>query len=456
MAKKISRLFKILSSLILFYSISFHTYNKKEPEEIFEFRLPPQDEISISENTINLGPKPYEIANIKLRYFETLKTLNLDNILEQGDFLDKQFIINGPWQTNISKNQEYPGINLEKKTINTLKANKIDLEKRLGFFHYWQDEKGRVRFEKSDEDSSLIAYLENAAITNGPFTIYQERDNDHLSVRTSYGYFDAIPMKIILEKQGACLDTIETINEKDYPPYFVSYRLKNKENIGEKDIMWMLKAYENQKGDYFDLNDYDLVCSDIIGQILKTIGINYRGILKKNKISNIRYSQRNMSNFINLIEKEGLEENMHYYLENNDRDIFNIGGWVNLTPINFNIENFNLGQIVIFTRYFASGPDTGQTQRRNVHVGMISGLRDKMIDRVAMITSTSNIAPYTEQIKLYHGHDFQYWYDHLRSTYLGSDETSEALTYRVRMIIDFPEVLTYLKNKYGETGSKFK
>jgi|GEM_PF-6511609 len=417
--------------------------NDSKKEEYYYFKMPEQEIISKNDDSILLGNPDFYSYGDWIYYFDTLKQFDITYI----ELIDKKLRINGNWKINISDLGE-------RKKIFSLKGEEICLEKRLNFLHFPLDSEGKIEFKS--ENDMLVAYIENTSLLNGPFIVFPDSTGFNLDVRTDYGNFDPMPMKVILRKEGESVDSLEIKKTAEYPPYFISYRLKNKDSINSEDILWILNAYQYQKGNYFGINSNELVCADIITHVIKTIGLDYIDILKKNNLSYEAYSQRNIGRFLQLVKKEGLEDKIHYFLKNDDEKIFKTAGWENLIPLNFGIEDFKEGQLVIFARYFSTGNKKGMAQKRIAHTGIISELSSGSIKKVAMITSISKKVPYRDNILFYLGHDFWYWYDHLRSVYI-SDETEEALTYRVRAILDFPEILTFLKNKYSDSRTdRFK
>ncbi|MEM4152999.1 MAG: hypothetical protein QXK80_02710 [Candidatus Pacearchaeota archaeon] len=426
-----SKILKSLGIATLLFGLYKTTDSKKE--QVYYFEIPKQEKITINpiSNSVLLGnPEFYSLETLWL--LDSLKTLDLSEIFED-DILDKKFIVLGNWKVKIPMMQY---INLKPEKVRALNGKKITLEKKLEFLHEKWQEKGSVVFEMIQD--TLTTTMENLALINGPFTIKSYLNKTE--IHSNYGDFVPIPMKIITPH-----DTIEIINERNYPPYFISYKLKNKKEINGKDILEIIKAYENQKGDYFNVNDKHLVCSDIISHVIKTLGIDYKKLLKENKLTYEGYFQRNIPSLINLIEKRELNHLVHYFLDNDDKKIFELESWENLKPENFNLESFKVGQLIVFTRYFASGPNKGKCQKRLAHVGIISESEKDIIKRVAMVTSVGK-PPYTDNIKMYLGHDFKAWYES-RLVYTGSDETKDTLTYRIRKIIEFPELVTELKNK---------
>lgn len=123
----------------------------------------------------------------------------------------------------------------------------------------------------SRDSSGIVTFkLTYSQVTNGPFTVFPE--GKRLVVRSHYNHMDVIPLKVIYNKFTIPLDMVEFKWEKDYPPYYVSQYYINRNRITNKDIIDILNSYSNLSGDYFNENTKQLVCTDAVTLIIKTIG----------------------------------------------------------------------------------------------------------------------------------------------------------------------------------------
>lgn len=291
-----------------------------------------------------------------------------------------------------------------------------------------------------DENKILNVETDFSKIRNGPFLAYP--NNGKINVKSFYGKFDVIPMKFS-SKSSEDNEEIEFVNEKNYPPYFVSKRLTKKDSLTSEDAVWILDSYKNLYGDYFKVNHKSLVCTDAAMLLIKTSGINLEKELLKNKISGNEYIQRNISSLMGLTEKNG--RNLNTFHKGNLEKILNEGEYGNLNPHNFGIKSFSPGQVIIFSRFYNSGPLKGRIQKKFVHLSVISKTDGKKIIETSSVSSQTTKPPYDKNIMLGFT-DFEDWYIG-RSDYRGSDETNESLTYRIYGVVDWVDVINKIKRK---------
>lgn len=289
------------------------------------------------------------------------------------------------------------------------------------------------------KDSVLTISTKRSLVRNGPFTIFPTSNG--LEVKSSYGKYDVVPMKVFNGKEN-----IEVKDEKNYPPYYVSSEFTNKDSISSKDVQKILNSYVHLYGDYFRVNHKALVCTDVATLVMKTVGIDYGKELTKYHVFGNDYRQRNISVFKNFLKKRGIyDENIYYFMGRNLERIISSPGYDKLTPENFGMDNFSPGELLFFTRAYATGPLRKSLQREDVHFGIISEVKDNKIKESIMTTSSMRKAPYDKNISLSKV-NFQKWYK-FRSKYTGSDETNETLTYRVYGIFDLVSAINSLKTK---------
>ena len=302
------------------------------------------------------------------------------------------------------------------------------------------------------DSSSVLNFTTDglSKIRNGPFMAFGE--GGILNVRSFYGANNVLPMKVFLESEGKTKDKIEFFDEEFYSPYFVSERISKKDSLTGEDMKWILDSYENLYGDYFKINYKALVCTDAATLILKTAGIDLESELEKHKIYGNSYRQKNVATMKRYSKKLN-PENVHIFKNGNLEQILKYGDYSDLTPENFGMEKFAPGQVLLFTRFYNTGPKKGKIQREDVHFGVIYDV-NKEEDRItasSMVSSRTSKAPYNNLIQLTTV-NFEEWYKS-RSNYTGSDETKEVLTYRVYGIIDWLGVINQVKKESVEKGS---
>jgi hypothetical protein len=294
------------------------------------------------------------------------------------------------------------------------------------------------------DSSGIINFnLRYSQITDGPFSVFPGREK--LDVRSHYSMMDVIPIKIIYSKQNVHIDEVEIKWEPDYPPYYISQYYRNKNFITRKDIIDILNSYSNLNGDYFDQNAKQLVCTDAVILIIKTIGVDYAGLLNKYNIKGNEYLQRNADVMYLLLKKLNLiDDFVHYFMGGDRNKIYNFGRYKNLTAENFGIAKLEPGQVMFYDRYFNSGPKTGEVQRFGIHSALITEVVNGKIAKAGMVTSRSHKPPFDTLIMLNSDVNFPAWFGY-RQHYLGSDETHEDLRYLVYAIMDFKSVLQRLR-----------
>ncbi len=285
--------------------------------------------------------------------------------------------------------------------------------------------------------------LKYSQVTDGPFTV--SPDGKRLIVSSHYNGMDVIPIKVIYRKTYIPLDMVEFKWENDYPPYYVSQYYKNRNIITNEDIIDILNSYSNLSGDYFNENPKQLVCTDAVTLVIKTVGIDYPGLLQKYHITGNEYLQRYSLVLYRLLKKLDLTRNfIHYFMDGDVKKIYKYGRYKNLVAQNFGIDKLEPGQVMFYDRYFNSGPKTGKVQRFGIHSGLITDVIHGKIAKAAMVTSRSRKAPYDTLIMLDSDLNFPAWFGY-RQHYLGSDETHEDLRYLVYAIMDFKSVLQKLR-----------
>lgn len=343
-----------------------------------------------------------------------------------------------PFETIFLENSGLDTATTRTKTIN---GKIIELPKSLGILNPTANTE---YVEVSDDGRGKPLFnIENVAILNGSFVAYSTKKD--VEVRCAYGLSDVIPISITSDKFKDS-DTIRFVQDSNSPPYFISSKLREKKEITGNDIFEVMKSYENMLGDYFNTSPKTLVCTDQLILPMLAAGINIESLMTKYRIPGNSYKHRNINSLLSLLDAMGVaEQNVHNFMDGDKKKIFDSEGYDLIIPENFGLEKFEEGMGVIFTRYYLTGPNKGKEQRTNVHLGMISEVKGNKITKVAMVTSRSSKPPYTNNIMSSLDNDFKYWYDGLRSEYIGSDETSEALTYRVKFILDVPKIATSLK-----------
>ena len=290
---------------------------------------------------------------------------------------------------------------------------------------------------KYDSNSVLNIKTDFSEVRNGPFLISIE--NENLKVRSFYNTSDVIPMKVSSSK-----DEVEFKNEQNYPPYFVSKRLKEKDFISIGDAKWIMDAYENLYGDYFKVNYKGLVCTDAATLILKTTGIDLENELDRKSIGGNSYRQKNVSTIKSYVRSLDPEK-VHLFKGGDLEKVLKFGSYYDLTPENFGMEKFSPGQILLMTRFFNSGPKKGKIQSEDIHFGVVYDTKDGKITESSMVTSHTSEPPYNTEIQL-STIDFEDWYKK-RSNYTGSDETTESLTYRIYGVMDWIEAINQVKSE---------
>ncbi len=323
----------------------------------------------------------------------------------------------------------------------TIYNNDLTLDKQLNIFNGSQNiDTVSVGRDSAGIVSFTVSYSQ---ITNGPFTAVPQ--NERLIVNSHYNGMDVIPLKIIYKIKKVPQDIVEFRWEPDYPPYYISQYYKNRNIISNRDIVEILNSYSNLGGDYFNQNPKELVCTDAVTLVIKTVGIDYPGLLKKYKITGNKYLQRNSGIMYLLLKKLGLVDDFIHYFMNGDRSkIYKYGRYRNLTAENFGIEKLEAGQVMFYDRYFNSGPQAGKIQRFDIHSALISEVTDDKISKAAMVTSRSRIPPYDSLIMLDSRVNFPAWFGY-RQHYRGSDETKEDLRYLVYAVMDFPSIIQKLR-----------
>ncbi|MBU2612539.1 MAG: hypothetical protein KKB62_02350 [Nanoarchaeota archaeon] len=306
------------------------------------------------------------------------------------------------------------------------------------------DHESRVKIEY--DSSSVLNFSTDgiSKIRNGPFMAFEE--NGILNVRSFYGPQNVIPMKVFLESGEKINDSLEFFDEKFYSPYFVSSRLAEKDSLTGEDMKWILDSYENLYGDYFKVNYKALVCTDAATLITKTAGIDLESELNKHKIYGNEYRQKNVATMKRYASKIN-PENINLFKGGDLEKILKYGNYSDLTPENFGMENFSPGQVLLFTRFYNTGPKKGKIQREDIHFGVIYDVGEggNKITLSSMVSSRTSKPPYGNLIQLTTV-DFEEWYK-ARSNYTGSDETTESLTYRVYGIIDWLDVINQVKKE---------
>ena len=333
-------------------------------------------------------------------------------------------------------------LNLESTVLESITYPNEEPTKFKKFGYIFNDsDKESITTLQYDSNSVLNIKTDFSKVRNGPFFAFPE--NGKIKVRSFYGTLNVFPMKFTIE-DGKNKDEINFIDEKNYPPYYVSERLSKKDSLNAEDVQEILDSYENLYGDYFKVNYKALVCTDAATSIIKTLGIDLEKELDKNKVWGNSYRQKNVSVIKNYFKKKD-SNSIHLFQKGKLEKILKFGSYEDLTPENFGMENFIPGQIILLTRFYNSGPRKGKIQREDVHFGVIYEVKDNKIREASMVTSHMKTPPYDGEIQL-STIDFEDWYKK-RSNYTGSDETKESLTYRVYGIIDLPLVINQLKNE---------
>ena len=392
--------------------------------------------------------------NVYPVYSEKKENIILSNPVFSAKYLSK---------FNLSKNisllpEKELFLDIPQKTLINLDSDilnlKSDLVKSIVYpfadptifykFSYLLNNSGNSSKAKIIYDGNSILNIEtdgNIEIRNGPFTTTS--DGKTLNVKSSYGPANVIPMNIFLKKGNKIEDGVQFVDEKNYPPYFVSERLIKKDSIDEDDAKWILNSYQNLYGDYFKVNCKSLVCTDAATLIMKTAGISLGEELKKNRIFGDDYLQRNIRTIFSLIEKENLSKDVHLFEGGNLEKVLENGSYNNLTPENFGLKKFSPGQVIIFSRFYNSGKLKGKVQKKMVHLSVIYKTDGEKIETTSSVSSHKTEPPYDGNIKLGLT-DFKEWYKRLEN-YTDSDETTESLKYRVYGIIDWLDVINHVK-----------
>ncbi|MDP3966214.1 MAG: hypothetical protein Q8Q04_01650 [archaeon] len=293
-----------------------------------------------------------------------------------------------------------------------------------------------------DSNSVLNITTDFSKVRNGPFLA--SPNEDKIEVSSFYGTNNVLPMKVFTGKNKG--EVITFIDEKNYPPYFISERLAKKDSITNKDITGILNSYSNLYGDYFRVNHKSLVCTDAATLILKTAGINFKNELEKVNIRGGSYLERNITSIMRLLEKNNLSDYVYTFKEGKLENVLKDCTYENLTPKNFGMQEFSPGQILIFSRFYNSGPKKGKIQKTIVHMGVIYDTDGQKVKEISSVSSHSSTPPYDKNIMM-GVTDFEKWYE-IRSNYTGSDETNESLTYRVYKILDLPKAINEIKKSY--------
>ncbi len=235
----------------------------------------------------------------------------------------------------------------------TIYNDNLILHKQLNIFNPSQNTD--TVFIGKDSLGIVTFTVNRSQVTDGPFTVFA--DGKRLIVSTHYNGMDVIPIKVIYKKANTSLDMVEFKWENNYPPYYVSQYYKNRNIITNEDIVDILSSYSNLSGDYFNENAKRLVCTDAVTLVIKTIGIDYPGLLKKYHISGNEYLQRNSAVLYLLLKKLNLTDDfIHYFMRGDRKKIYEYGRYKNLTAENFGINKLEPGQVMFYDRYFNSGP----------------------------------------------------------------------------------------------------
>lgn len=407
---------------------------------------------SPSVNTVNFadGESPAEIGRIlyensfegfgKLRYptvedSTSVFSLSDNGSLEEGG--DLKFTM--PPHSRLNLNSNFINYSPDSLVSVNYPFNPPKVFDKFSYLMNNTHSKSKIKL--SYNGSEVVVTIDGISeVRNGPFIVFS--DGKNLEMKSVYGKYDVTPMKVVLEKEGVKTDSMRFVDEWNYPPYAVFSRFEKKNSIDWKDAKKILGFYDNLYGDYFQVDYKSLVCSDVATLVMKTAGINLGEILKKNGIEGNSYLERNIPALMNLINKEGLSNDVHLLFKGNLEKILN-SDYSNLIPENFDLKKFSPGQVLLFTRFYLEGPMKGKVQRGDIHLGIISGTNGENIGEASMTTSHMTEPPYNENIMLTKV-NFKKWYDHLRD-YRGSDETSYPLTYRVLGVVDWLDVINHLK-----------
>ncbi|MCR4327656.1 MAG: hypothetical protein NUV46_03690 [Nanoarchaeota archaeon] len=385
----------------------------------------------------NLPIQNLSKESLRNHYFSTnyLSKFNLSEnfTLEKG----KEVVLNIPKRSLLNLDDYLLNLNSDSLKSVTYPSEKPVIFSKFSYILNETDQTSKVKI-MLDSNSVLNVTTDFSKVRNGPFLATPE--NEELKVRSFYGVHNVIPMKVLLKKGEVVQDEIEFIDEEHYSPYFVSKKLANKDSLNSEDVKKILDSYENIYGDYFKVNYKALVCTDAATLILKTVGINLEEELDRNKVYGNSYRQKNVSVIKNYVNKMDPHK-IHLFKEGNLQNILRYGEYSDLIPENFGIKNFSPGQILLFTRFYSTGPNKGRIQREDVHFGVVYEVNEKgnKIIESSMVSSRKGEPPYDKLIQLT-TLDFEDWYKS-RSNYNGSDETNESLTYRVYGVIDWIDAI---------------
>ncbi|PJE81132.1 hypothetical protein COU58_04165 [Candidatus Pacearchaeota archaeon CG10_big_fil_rev_8_21_14_0_10_32_42] len=398
-----------------------------------QFKNSKEEENLLIQNLDSGDLKNPSFSTSYLSKFNLSETLTL----EKG----KEVVLNIPKRSLLNLDDYLLNLNPDSLESVTYPSEKPVIFSKFSYILNETDQTSKVKI-MFDSNSVLNVTTDFSKVRNGPFLVIPE--NEELKVRSFYGIHNVIPMKVLIKKGEEVQDEIKFIDEKYYPPYFVSKKLADKDSLDYEEVKKILDSYENIYGDYFKMNYKALVCTDAATLILKTVGINLEEELDRNKIYGNSYRQKNVSvikNYVNKIDPHKI----HLFKNGDLQKILKYGEYSDLIPENFGIKSFSPGQILLFTRFYNTGPKKGKIQREDVHFGVVYGVNEKgdNIIESSMVSSRKGEPPYDKLIQLT-TLDFKDWYKS-RSHYTGSDETSESLTYRIYGIIDWIDTINKIK-----------